>query len=75
MKGLEMKIIRLKRGYSIRLTDAEMSLLRSFVSEGIEGICTDGTFENQGIGKAEERAWNQRTEHGHFLRVDEDRRP
>lgn len=69
-----MWITKLKRGYRINLTDAEMSLMRSLVSEGIGGICTDGTFEDQGLGKAEERAWDRRCQDGEFLRVDEDRR-
>lgn len=68
-----MKVVKLKRGYSIRLSDSEFGVLSTFVSEAEAGEVEDALI--QYLEPAEKAAWHKRTIDGEpFLRTDEVRR-
>ena len=68
-----MKITKLRRSYAIRLTDTEMNVLCSLVSEGVTGIV--GETDMDGWNAREKTAYRRRVDQiGDFMNTDENRR-
>ncbi len=65
-----MKVIRLQRGYSIRLTDSDFGVLETLVGEAEAGEIEIALI--QYMEPHEKAAWRRRA--GCFLSLDEDRR-
>lgn len=73
-----MKVVRLKKGYRITLSDADFGMLVNLVTDGVSA--SEGLEEYQyheDWSPAEKAAFTRRTaKHGEFsiLQADEDRR-
>lgn len=69
-----MKIVRLKKGYRITLSDSEFDLISGLVDDGIMTYRGDDSAYEAYISAAQKSAWTRREKGGPLMRVDEDRR-
>jgi hypothetical protein len=70
-----MKITRMKKGYIIRLSDAEMNLLRNINGEGIQAYFELHESDGTGLGTPEKRILTEiQTNKRDWMIVTEDRR-
>lgn len=69
-----MKIIRLKKGYRIELSDTDFDLISGLISDGIHTYEGDEGAYAAYLSATQKAAWTRRERGGAIMRIDEDLR-
>ncbi len=70
-----MKVVRLKRGYQITLSDTEFDLISGLVSDDAHTYEGDKDAYNSYLSPQAKSAWTRRERSGgSLMKIDEDRR-